>query len=124
MANEITLNATLAVSKDSFKTSFQPGTLRVTLTSEPAFSGVLAIGTSAESVTLTDISTAGYACFRNLASTSSTSYVELGVGTTSSPQMFVKLKPSEYAISRLASTVLIAKATGAAVNLQTLILSD
>jgi len=121
MANEITLTLKLAVSKTYLVHTENPGTIQVTMSGSTATGGAQAIGTTAEAITITDVSTAGYAYFRN---TSSTEYVELGTGTGGSFVAFGKLKAGEACILRLGTNAPTARAQTSTVNLQFYILAD
>jgi hypothetical protein len=79
MANEITLQLKMTVAKGFLAHREDPGTLLVDMTGTNATGGVQNIGTTGEALSVTDLSTAGYAFFRNLGPTN---YVDLGTGTT------------------------------------------
>ena len=120
MANEITLNLRLSVEKGFLRHREEPGTFSVDLNGSNATGGVQAIGTSGEALSVTDVSTTGYAYFRNLGPTN---FVEIGTGTTTFVA-FAKLKAGEAAIMRLATNAPTARANTAGVNLQYYILAD
>jgi hypothetical protein len=120
MANEITLQLKMTVAKGFLAHREDPGTLLVDMTGTNATGGVQAIGTTGETLSVTDLGTAGYAYFRNLGPTN---FVELGTGTTTFVA-FARLKAGEAAILRLGTTAPTARANTAAVNLQYYILSD
>lgn len=121
MAQEITVTARLSVSKGFLVQKFDPGTILVDMTGTTAIGGVQDIGTTAEALSITDVSTAGYAFFRN---TDTTNFVELGTGTAGSFASFAKLKPGETAVLRLGTNAPTARANTAAVKLQFYILAD
>ena len=120
MANEITLNLKMQVEKTFLSHSENPGVLSVDMSGSNATGGVQAIGTSGETLSVTDVATPGYAYFRNLGPTN---FVELGTGTSTFVS-FAKLKAGEAAILRLGTTAPTARAKTAAVNLQYYILAD
>jgi hypothetical protein len=120
MANEITLQLKMTVAKGFLAHREDPGTLLVDMTGTNATGGVQAIGTSGEALSVTDVSTPGYAYFRNLGPTN---FVEIGTGTTTFVA-FAKLKAGEAAIMRLGTTAPTARANTAPVNLQYYILAD
>ena len=121
MADEITLNLRLAVANGFLVQRFDPSTLTVTMTGTTAAGGVQSIGyLSAETLGVTDVSTCGYAYFRN---TDATNYVEIGTGTGTFVA-FAKLKAGEAAVLRLGTNAPTARANTAAVNLQYFILQD
>jgi hypothetical protein len=120
MANEITLQLKMTVAKGFLAHREDPGTLLVDMTGTNATGGVQSIGTTGETLSVTDLGTAGYAYFRNLGPTN---YVDLGTGTTTFVA-FARLKAGEAAIMRLGTAAPTARANTAAVNLQYYILSD
>lgn len=120
MANEITLNLKMTVEKSYLTHREDPGVLNVDMSGSNAAGGVQAIGTSGETLSVTDVATPGYAYFRNLGPTN---YVEIGTGTTAFTA-FVKLKAGEASILRLGTTAPTARANTAGVNLQYYILAD
>jgi hypothetical protein len=120
MSSEITINLRLRVQKDFLDHREDPGTFRVDMTGSNATGGVQAIGTSGEALSVTDVSTPGYAYFRNLGPTN---FVEIGTGTTTFVA-FARLKVGEAAIMRLGTTAPTARANTAPVNLQYYILAD
>ena len=120
MANEITLNLKMQVEKSFLSHSENPGVLSVDMNGSNATGGVQTIGTTAETITITDVATPGYAYFRN---TDSTNFVEIGTGTGSFVP-FAKLKKGEACIVRLGTTAPTARANTAALTLQFYILAD
>lgn len=120
MPNEITLNLGLSVRKGFLVHSESPGPITVDLNGSNAAGGVQNIGTSGETLSVTDLSTAGYAFFRNLGPTN---FVEIGTGTTTFVA-FARLKAGEAAVMRLGTNAPTARANTAAVNLQYYILAD
>lgn len=78
MANEISFTPRLILENGLLKDDFNPGRIQVTQTAQGQFNNVLSIGTTEESVTLTDIGTVGIAYLYNL---DSTNYVEVGFST-------------------------------------------
>lgn len=122
MANEITLNGTLSIANGDFKQDWRPGTIQITQTTQACAGGVQTIGTTEEAIVVTDVSTPGYAFFRNL---DSTNFVTIGTYVTATYYPCLKLKAGEYAIARLDGTkTFYAKADTANVKLQYAILSD
>lgn len=121
MAQEITLSLKMQVAKGYLTQKFDPGTVLVDMSGTTAIGGSQDIGTTAEALSITDVSTAGYAYFRN---TDTTNFVEIGTGTGGSFVSFAKLKPGEVAILRLGTNAPTARANTAAVKLQFYILAD
>ena len=123
MADEIQLSLKLAVRKSSLIHSESPGTITATLTGNNATGGVQTISTTAGTLTMGSVTTAGYGYFRNIDGTNA---VELGTGTTTFVA-FAKLKAGEAAIMRLGTNAPSARASTAqtsSVNLQYYILQD
>ncbi len=123
MAQEITVTARLSVSKGFLVQKTDPGTILVDMSGTTAIGGAQDIGTStnAEAITMSDVSSAGYAFFRN---TDTTNFVEIGTGTGVSFVPFLKLKAGEAAVCRLGTNAPTAKANVAAVKLQYYIIAD
>lgn len=121
MANEIQVTTKLAVSKGFLVHAENPGIIQVNMTGTTAAGGAQDIGTTGETITVTDVGTAGYAYFRN---TSSTEFVELGTGTAGSFVAFAKLKAGECCILRLGTNSPTARAQTSSVKLQFYILAD
>jgi hypothetical protein len=121
MADEITINGSLSISATNFVESFLPGSITIDLASTAGAGGAQTIGTSHEQITKGDTTDGGVFFFRNL---DATNYVEVGIQHSGSTFVaFLKLLPGEYAIGRLSSATIYAKANTAAVNLQYRILS-
>jgi hypothetical protein len=121
MADEITLTLKMAVLKGALAHTENPGAISVTLSGTNATGGVQNISTTAEALTMGDVSSPGYAYFRN---TGTTNFVELGTGTGGSFVGFAKLKAGEAAVVRLTTAAPTARANTAAVDLQYFILAD
>jgi hypothetical protein len=121
MANEITVQAKLSVVKSFLNHTEYPGVLTFDMSGSNATGGAQNIGTAAETITMGDVSTAGYSYFRNLGPTN---FVDIGSGTGTSYVPFLKLKAGEVALCRLGTNAPTARANVAAVNLQYYILQD
>ncbi len=121
MANEITLNLKMQVSKGFIEYIQNPGALSVTMSGTNATGGIQNIGTTAETITMGDVSSQGYAYFRNIGTTN---YVDIGTGTGGSFVAFARLKAGEACIVRLATAAPTARANTAAVDLQYMIFAD
>jgi hypothetical protein len=119
MADEITLNLRLQVVNGTYRDSFDPRTISVTMSGTTSTGGVQAIGTSAEALVMNDVTSAGFACFRNIGA----SDISLGTGTGTSFVSFGAVKAGEAAVMRLSTNAPAARATGSTSNLQYLILS-
>tara|TARA_R100001460_G_scaffold104157_1_gene149689 strand:- start:11 stop:379 length:369 start_codon:yes stop_codon:yes gene_type:complete len=116
MADEITYNASLSINATNFVESFSPGNLTIDLASTAGSGGSQTIGTSPhEQVSKGDTAAGGVAFFRNL---DQTNFVEIGLEVSSAFQPMVKLLPGEYALMRLSTADIFAKANTASINLQ------
>lgn len=120
MADEITVNLSLRVRNGYLISENSTGNSLVSMSGSNASGGAQNIGTTAETITMGDVATAGYSFFRNLGPTN---FVEIGTGTTTFVS-FAKLKVGESAVVRLGTNAPTARANVAAVNLQYMILSD
>lgn len=121
MAQEITVTLKMSVAKGYLVQKFEPGTILVDMSGTNAIGGVQNIGTTGEALTITDVSTAGYAFFRN---TSTTISVDIGTGTAGSFVAFMRLKAGEVAICRLGTNAPTARSVSSTVDLQFFILAD
>lgn len=123
MPNEITVNVSLGVKNGFLSQSLNPGTVLVNMTGTTAAGGAQEIGTStnAEAISMNDVSSAGYAFFRN---TDTTNYVDIGSGTGTNFAAVVRLKAGEAGVFRLGTNAPTARANTAAVKLQYFILAD
>lgn len=123
MPNEITVNVSLGVKNGFLSQSLTPGTILVNMTGTTATGGAQDIGTStnAEAISMNDVSSAGYAFFRN---TDTTNYVDIGSGTGTNFAAVVRLKAGEAGVFRLGTNAPTARANTAAVKLQYFILAD
>lgn len=83
---------------------------------------VQSIGTTYEQIVVpAEIATAGCVYFRNL---DDTNYVEIGREVSAAFYPFIKLKPGEVMVGRMATNSFFAKANTAAVNLEMCLLAD
>lgn len=108
MANELTVNISLAFSKGGAKIS-KSYSDTITVTGDSFVSGVLSIGTSEEELTqLADLGIPGYVLLKNL---DSTHYVEFGSTTG---VYDINLHAGEIAVYRHNSGTIYAKANTSA----------
>lgn len=121
MSNEINYNLQLNYANGFASDTVKTGTLYADQTSTIAIGGIQNIATSPEAFAMGEVSSAGFAFFRNLGPTN---YVDIGTGTGTSFSAFVKLKAGEAAILRLATNAPTGRSNTAAVNVQYKILSD
>jgi hypothetical protein len=120
MANEISLNVSLTLTNGYQKESISPGQILITQAAIGRAGGIFSIGTSEEDLTLPDISTLGYAYFRNL---DTTNFVDFGPKSGGSMVAFCRLKAGEVGCLRLTPGITIrCKADTAAVKLDVRVL--
>ena len=114
MANEISAYVSLAASKNGANIS--SGQLSATddMAGDQMTYNVQAVGITAEAVALGDVSTIGYALFKNM---DPTNFVELALDSAVSTQIFAKLLPGDIALVPLKTATIYAKADTAGVNL-------
>ena len=122
MANEITITAKLLCQNGNFEASTNASRISVTQSALGCQKAVQEIGTSYEQVILGDVSTEGYAMFRNL---DATNFIQLGLDGGASLTPVVRLKAGEVALFRIdAGATIFAKADTAACDLDVLILEN
>lgn len=120
MADEITIAASLSVTKGNLDQVRRMPTLSVDMTGTNYSGGAQSIGTSYEAVTISaDVATAGFAVFRN---NDETNYVEIGLEVASTFYPFARLNAGEYMLVRLGTTSIFAQANTAAVDLDVTVL--
>ena len=107
MANEIKMQASLAINTTNFSESFQPGAISIDLA-------------QGEALGVDDVTVGGVCFFRNL---DETNYVEIGFQVSSTFYPFLKLLPGEFSVGRLGNAAPYARANTANVNLQYRLLS-
>jgi hypothetical protein len=118
MADEISFSAKLTVTSGNLSETSGgvSDTFDLADTSPAATGGIAAIGFAAhEALAMGDVSTAGWAYFKNL---DATNFVTIGVDVSSTFYPFLKLKAGEYCICPLGTSAPYAKADTAAVQLQ------
>lgn len=122
MASEIRINCAMQVANGAFKDQFSPNGLTVDQAAIGRGGYCQKIGTSEEVVSFGDITTAGYCILQNL---DALHYITYGPELTGAMVVLGKLKPGEYAILRIAPTVVMrAKADTAEVLLDVRLYSD
>ena len=123
MANEITVNLQVNVANGNYSRRAAPGAINVDQAAQGQAGGVLSIGTSEETITLTDITTKGWAFFRNL---DATNYVEWGPESGGSMIGIGRLEPGEPAALRLipGSLTIRMQANTAACNVEVIVWED
>lgn len=126
MANEVTVSVALSVNNGNYAESFQASGLRYDQTTQLASSGITNVGTAVVSVSLGEITTAGYAAFRNLSTaTSGTAYIALGAYDGTTLHEFVHLRRGQPAVLPLDNNVTVgARAYGTATRLRYVVLAE
>lgn len=126
MANEITVNCSLSVNNGNYSESFSSGSPQFDQATQLVAAGIVEIGTAVETVSLSDITSAGYAVFRNLSTaTSGTAYIALGHYDGTNLHEFVSLRRGQPALLPLRATVTVgARAYGQANRLRYIILAE
>ena len=119
MASEITVptsQAVVTLDNSGLKKRWEVPSLSVTQTLKEAIENTQSIPTTAAgtAVTMTNITTAGWAFFRN---TDPVNYVQVGVQVGGVFYAFVKLKAGEWCLLRLGTNAPYARANTAAVPL-------
>ena len=117
MANEITVQVSLAVNKGLLSAARQVAH-QVGMAGSAMQHGVQAVGTSKENLVLGDVTDPGYVLMRNLDATNA---VVFGADADSP---FGMMKAGETALFRMAGTLISCKADTAAVNIEYWVLSD
>jgi len=125
MANEINVNLSLSVANGNYSDSFSVSG-RFDQSVQMSSGGVIEIGTAVETISLGEITTAGYAAFRNLSTaTSGTAYIALGAYVGTNLYEFVQLRRGQPAVLPLDSDVVVgAKAYGTATKLRYIVLAE
>lgn len=117
MANEIAVSGQLTVSKGgvSLSQAFSiAGGAHTTMSGDQMISNVQIVGTSAEALSLVDVSTIGYVGIWNM---DSTNFVEIALDSAVSTQKFAKLQPKGFALFPASTATMYAKADTANCNL-------
>jgi hypothetical protein len=124
MASEITVQASLQVSKTYLAERKQPGQLTVDMAGTRYSANVQSVPTTAGGTALSigsNVGTAGWAFFRN---TDANNYVQVGVQVSGTFYPLLTLKAGEYCVVRLATDTVYALANTAAVDLEFFVLED
>lgn len=121
MADEITIDARLRCTNNNLVLDHKAIGLQWDMSGTNMSAQVQSIATSHEVIEFGDISTAGWAFFRNV---DATNYVEIGLEVSSTFYAFMKLEPGEAAVLRLGGTGIYAQADTAAADLQYVLLED
>lgn len=126
MANEVNVALSLRVQNGNADESFSASGLRFNQSAQGSAGGIIEIGTAVETITLGDVTSAGYAAFRNLSTaTAGTAYIALGAYVGTNLHEFVSLRRGQPAVLPLPSTVTIgAKSYGSATKLKYVVFSE
>jgi hypothetical protein len=126
VAKEITVNCSLSVNNGNYSESFSSGSPQFDQTTQLAAAGIVEVGTAVETISLGEITTAGYAVFRNLSTaTAGTAYIALGAYVGTNLHEFVSLRRGQPSILPLTPGVTVAaKAYGQANKLRYIILAE
>lgn len=126
MANEVNVSLTLRVQNGNHDESFQAAGARFDQTIQGSAGGIVNIGTATETLSLGDVTTAGYAAFRNLSTaTSGTAYIAIGAMSGTNLMEFAALRRGQPAVAPLVSNVVVgAKAYGNALPLRYIVFSE
>lgn len=126
MANELTISLSLSVANGNHNETFSASGIRADQAAQGSSGGIVAIGTAVQTLTLGDVSAAGYAGFRNMSTaTSGTAYVALGRYDGTNLQEFCQLKRGDAAVLRLMPTITLgAKAYGTATKIRYMVLAE
>ena len=119
MADEVSLSYTLNINNNNLKYFASENYNADQSTLGGPSNGVQNIGTSSEAIGITDITSLGFAKFKNL---DLVNYVEVGIEVAATFYPVIKLLSGESCVVRLSpSTTLYARANTAAVNLESMV---
>jgi len=128
MANEISVGVTLRADNGNFSESVSYSGIRIDQAAVGAAAGVVTVSTSAaQTIAFGDVTTAGYAAFRNLSTaTGGTAYISVGSLSGTNLTEVVRLRRGNPAVFPLRPNITLgAQANAAApVQLQYVILSE
>lgn len=126
MANEVSVSLSLRVRKGNADESFAANAVLSDQATQGSVGGILSIGTAVETITLGEVSSVGFAAFRNLSTaTAGTAYIALGSFDGTNLHEFVHLRRGQPAVVPLrADIVLAAKSYGTALPLRYVAFSE
>jgi hypothetical protein len=126
MANEISVSVSLSVRNGLYDQSFSVGSGRYDQSVAGADAGIVNIGTAVQTISLGEVTTAGWSAFRNLSTaTAGTAYIALGAYDGTNLHEFASLRRGQPAVLPLLSNVTVAaKAYGSATKLQYIVFSE
>lgn len=126
MAKEITVACQMSVSNGLHAESFASGSFQVDQTMQLSSAGIVEVSTATETISFGEVTTAGYAVFRNLSTaTAGTSYVALGAYVGTNLHELIALRRGQPAMLPLKAGATVAvKAYGDVAKLRYIILSE
>lgn len=109
MANEISVSLSLRVRNGNADESFSASGAQFDQATQGSAGGIVSVGTNVETISLGEVTTAGYAAFRNLSTaTSGTAYIAIGAYDGTALHEFVALRRGQPAVLPLVSDVTLA----------------
>jgi len=126
MANEVNVSVSLRVRNGNADESFSVSGVQSDQATQGSVGGIVSIGTAVETITLGEVTTAGYAAFRNLSTaTAGTAYIALGAYVGTNLHEFVQLRRGQPAVFPLTGNVTVgAKAYGSALPLRYIVFAE
>jgi hypothetical protein len=126
MANEVNVAVSLRVRNGNADESFAVSGARFDQSTQGSVGGIVQIGTNVETISLGDVTTAGYAAFRNLSTaTSGTAYIALGAYDGTTLHEFISMRRGQPALVPLRRNVTVAaKSYGQATQMRYIIFSE
>lgn len=126
MPNEIAVSMTLSLRNGLLDESFSVGSTRFDQAAQGAHASVVEVGTAVETISLGDVTTAGFAAFRNLSTaTSGTAYIAVGQYDGTNLHEFMALRRGQPGMVPLASNITLgAKAYGTAARMKFIVLAE
>jgi len=108
MANEISASLTLSVSNGAYEDRFSTGNVKADQASQLGAAGVVTVGTAVQTLSISPVTSAGFAAFRNLnTQTSGTHYVSIGTYVGTNLHEFARLERNAAAVVPLAPSITI-----------------
>lgn len=126
MANEVSVSLSLRVRNGNADESFSASGAQFDQATQGSAGGIISVGTAAETISLGEVTTAGYAAFRNLSTaTSGTAYIAIGSYDGTNVQELVALRRGQPAVMPLIGGVTLgAKSYGSALPLRYIVFSE
>jgi len=125
MANEVNVAMSLRVKNGNADESFSVSGVQSDQATQGSVGGIVSIGTVVETITLGEVTTAGYAAFRNLSTaTAGTAYVALGHYDGTNLHEFAHLRRGQPAVVPLRGSITLgAKSYGTDLPLRYIVFS-